>query len=117
MSTPKHPMERLYAKLYEKYTSAKNQQLSVLDELNKDQEHKFVNYVNRTLFSSACCFISFSLTRMGYHFSLIILVILVAEEMMQTMKNENDRLRDQVTDLRTQVASLRHDFRLPFSYF
>lgn len=80
-------MEQLYAKLYDKYTSVKNQQLTMLEEINEDQECKFVNYVN------------------------------VAEEMMQCMKDENDRLRAEVADLRAEVATIRSakdDERLEF---
>ncbi|CAK7331142.1 unnamed protein product [Dovyalis caffra] len=55
-------------------------QLSEFDELNKDQEVKFLNYIS------------------------------VAEEMIQHLKDENDRLRKQANDLRSEVASIRHAF-------
>ncbi|EXC04600.1 hypothetical protein L484_003163 [Morus notabilis] len=45
--TPMEPpkMEVLYSKLYDKYTQLKAKRLTELDEVNKDQEVKFVNYV------------------------------------------------------------------------
>ncbi|XP_040990980.1 uncharacterized protein LOC121238212, partial [Juglans microcarpa x Juglans regia] len=48
-----------------------------LEKLGKDQEVKFVTYVN------------------------------AAEELIQHLKNENDQLRAQVDDLRSEVASIR----------
>uniref|UniRef100_A0A7N2KMS7 Uncharacterized protein n=1 Tax=Quercus lobata TaxID=97700 RepID=A0A7N2KMS7_QUELO len=70
-------MEALYAKLYDKYTKLKKRKWSELDKLNKDQEVKFVTYVN------------------------------AAEELIQHLKNENDQLRAQVDDLRSEVSSIR----------
>ncbi|KAG6760991.1 hypothetical protein POTOM_034179 [Populus tomentosa] len=71
-------MEDLYKKLYAKYDKLKKKQLSEFDELNKDQEVKFLNYAS------------------------------VAEEMIQYLKDENDRLRKQASDLRSEAASIRH---------
>ncbi|KAJ1414857.1 hypothetical protein SESBI_18532 [Sesbania bispinosa] len=39
-------MEVLYSKLYEKYTKLKTKKLSELDQLNKEQEVKFMNYLS-----------------------------------------------------------------------
>ncbi|KAK1578118.1 hypothetical protein Q3G72_027678 [Acer saccharum] len=39
-------MESLYAKLYDKYNKLKKKKFSELDDINKDQELKFVNYVS-----------------------------------------------------------------------
>ncbi|TXG73249.1 hypothetical protein EZV62_001828 [Acer yangbiense] len=39
-------MESLYAKLYDKYDKLKKKKFSELDDINKDQELKFVNYVS-----------------------------------------------------------------------
>ncbi|GLT53754.1 hypothetical protein SLA2020_270040 [Shorea laevis] len=70
-------MEALYSKLYDKYTKLKTKKWSELDKLSKDQEVKFVNYVN------------------------------AAEELIQHLKNENELLRTQIDDLRSEVASIR----------
>ncbi|GAU13157.1 hypothetical protein TSUD_179000 [Trifolium subterraneum] len=39
-------MEALYKKLYSKYTTLKTNKLSEFDEINKEQELKFLNFVN-----------------------------------------------------------------------
>uniref|UniRef100_A0A2N9J8V6 DUF7806 domain-containing protein n=1 Tax=Fagus sylvatica TaxID=28930 RepID=A0A2N9J8V6_FAGSY len=70
-------LEALYSKLYDKYTKLKKKKWSELDKLNKNQELKFVNYVN------------------------------AAEELIQHLKSENDKLRAQVDDLRSEVTSIR----------
>ncbi|KDP22131.1 hypothetical protein JCGZ_25962 [Jatropha curcas] len=70
-------METLYAKLYNKYDALKKKRISELDELNKDQEVKFLNYVS------------------------------VAEQLVQHLKDENDKLCAQVSELRSQVTSIR----------
>lgn len=70
-------MEALYKKLYDKYTKLKTKKMSDIDQLNKDQEVKFLNYVS------------------------------AAEELIQHLKSENDRLRLQVNELRDEVASTR----------
>ncbi|KAF4368413.1 hypothetical protein G4B88_009628 [Cannabis sativa] len=41
-------MEALYSKLYDKYNKIKTKKFTELDELNRDQEVKFVNYVSAT---------------------------------------------------------------------
>ncbi|XP_050941060.1 uncharacterized protein LOC103491486 isoform X2 [Cucumis melo] len=70
-------MEALYKKLYDKYTKLKTKKMSDFDQLNKDQEAKFLNYVS------------------------------AAEELIQHLKSENDKLRLQVNELRDEMASTR----------
>ncbi|KAF4395832.1 hypothetical protein F8388_018106 [Cannabis sativa] len=68
-------MEALYSKLYDKYNKIKTKKFTELDELNRDQEVKFVNYVSAT------------------------------EELVEHLKKENERLQSQVDELRSEVAS------------
>ncbi|KAA3489797.1 argH [Gossypium australe] len=68
-------MEPLYAKLYDKYDKLKKRKLSEMDDINRDQEEKFVNYVR------------------------------AAEELIQHLKSENDKLYSEVNELRSEVAS------------
>ncbi|KAK4428184.1 hypothetical protein Salat_1587400 [Sesamum alatum] len=70
-------MEALYAKLYDKYTKLKKEKESQFDKLNHDQEVKFLNYVA------------------------------AADEMIQYLKTENDRLQGQVDELKSELASIR----------
>ncbi|CAN1306677.1 hypothetical protein LINPERPRIM_LOCUS26879 [Linum perenne] len=70
-------MEALYAKLYDKYTALKRRKASQSDEINKDQELKFLNFMS------------------------------AAEELIQHLKDENDKLHSEVTELRTEVTSIR----------
>lgn len=70
-------MDALYSKLYEKYSKIKTKKFSELDQQNKNQEDKFLNYIQ------------------------------VAEEYMQHVKSENEQLHSQLNDLRSEVASLR----------
>ncbi|XP_030505901.2 uncharacterized protein LOC115720857 [Cannabis sativa] len=70
-------MEALYSKLYDKYNKIKTKKFTELDELNRDQEVKFVNYVSAT------------------------------EELVEHLKKENERLQSQVDELRSEVASVR----------
>ncbi|KAK7374160.1 hypothetical protein VNO80_07586 [Phaseolus coccineus] len=70
-------MEILYSKLYDKYTKLKSKKLSDLDNLNKEQEVKFVNYMS------------------------------AAEELIEHLKSEKEELLEQVNELRTELASLR----------
>ncbi|KAG4145022.1 hypothetical protein ERO13_D05G073400v2 [Gossypium hirsutum] len=67
-------MEPLYAKLYDKYDKLKRK-LSEMDDINRDQEEKFVNYVR------------------------------AAEELIQHLKSENDKLYAEVNELKSEVAS------------
>ncbi|XVF69575.1 hypothetical protein PTKIN_Ptkin11bG0092400 [Pterospermum kingtungense] len=69
-------MEPLYAKLYDKYDKLKKRKLSEMDEINRDQEEKFLNYV--------CA----------------------AEELIQHLKSENEKLHAEVIELRSEVASI-----------
>ncbi|XP_062082231.1 uncharacterized protein LOC133788690 [Humulus lupulus] len=70
-------MEALYSKLYDKYNKMKTKKFTELDELNRDQEVKFVNYVSAT------------------------------EELVEHLRNENERLQSRVDELRSEVASVR----------
>ncbi|XP_027335765.1 LOW QUALITY PROTEIN: interaptin [Abrus precatorius] len=70
-------MEALYTKLYDKYTKLKTKKFSDLDDLNKEQEHKFINCLS------------------------------AAEELIAHLKNESEELQGQVNDLRTELTSLR----------
>ncbi|WVZ05695.1 hypothetical protein V8G54_019041 [Vigna mungo] len=104
-------MEVLYSKLYDKYTklkvcsfinnrqrllrfvsdssfylSLKSKKLSELDHLNKEQEVKFVNYLS------------------------------AAEELIEHLKSEKEDLLGQVNELRTELASLRHVFKMQLSF-
>ncbi|KAL0356419.1 UNVERIFIED_CONTAM: hypothetical protein Sradi_4088800 [Sesamum radiatum] len=70
-------MEALYAKLYDKYAKLKKDKESQFDKLNHDQEVKFLNYAA------------------------------AADEMIQYLKTENDRLQGQVDELKSELASFR----------
>ncbi|KAL0417330.1 UNVERIFIED_CONTAM: hypothetical protein Slati_3564900 [Sesamum latifolium] len=70
-------MEALYAKLYDKYAKLKKDKESQFDQLNHDQEVKFLNYAA------------------------------AADEMIQYLKTENDRLQGQVDELKSELASFR----------
>ncbi|XP_039054263.1 uncharacterized protein LOC120196515 [Hibiscus syriacus] len=69
-------MESLYAKLYDKYDKLKKRKLSEMDDIHRDQEEKFLNYVR------------------------------AAEELIQHLRSENDKLNAEVTELRSEVASI-----------
>ncbi|KAE8683681.1 magnesium-chelatase subunit chlD [Hibiscus syriacus] len=69
-------MESLYAKLYDKYDKLKKRKLSEMDDIHRDQEEKFLNYVR------------------------------AAEELIQHLKSENDKLNAEVNELRSEVASV-----------
>ncbi|CAL5352366.1 uncharacterized protein LOC114303315 isoform X1 [Camellia sinensis] len=71
-------MEALYSKLYDKYTKLKTEKGSKIDEFNREQEAKFMNYVS------------------------------AAEELIEHLRNENGRLHGQINDLRSEVASIRY---------
>ncbi|KAK6148208.1 hypothetical protein DH2020_019120 [Rehmannia glutinosa] len=70
-------MEALYAKLYNKYTKLKKEKETQFDKLNHDQEVKFLNFAA------------------------------AADEMIQYLKSENDRLNGQVDELKSELASIR----------
>ncbi|GMP87815.1 hypothetical protein CsSME_00040036 [Camellia sinensis var. sinensis] len=71
-------MEALYSKLYDKYAKLKTEKGSKIDEFNREQEAKFMNYVS------------------------------AAEELIEHLRNENGRLHGQINDLRSEVASIRY---------
>ncbi|KAK6123628.1 hypothetical protein DH2020_042627 [Rehmannia glutinosa] len=74
-------MEALYAKLYNKYTKLKKEKETQFDKLNHDQEVKFLNFAA------------------------------AADEMIQYLKSENDRLNGQVDELKSELASIRHEYK------
>ncbi|XVE78943.1 hypothetical protein DITRI_Ditri14bG0018600 [Diplodiscus trichospermus] len=69
-------MEPLYAKLYDKYDKLKKRKLSEMDDINRDQEEKFLTYVH------------------------------AAEELIEHLRNENEKLHTEVNELRSEVASI-----------
>ncbi|XP_009766480.2 uncharacterized protein LOC107788479 [Nicotiana tabacum] len=77
MSVSSAKMEALYTKLYSTYTKLKKEKDRELENLNMEQELKFANYVA------------------------------AAEQLIEFVRSENDRLREQVNDLRSEMASLR----------
>ncbi|KAA3455368.1 argH [Gossypium australe] len=99
-------MESLYAKLYDKYDKLKKRKLSEMDDIHRDQEEKFLNYVRvkkieemeRNLFY----FISMDCDHplRDYH------LMEAAEELIQHLKSENDKLNAEVNELRSEVVSL-----------
>ncbi|KAE9590469.1 hypothetical protein Lal_00023138 [Lupinus albus] len=70
-------METLYSKLHDKYIKLKIKKLSDLDQLSKEQEVKFMNYLT------------------------------AAEELIEHLKNENDQLQGRVDVLRSEVCTIR----------
>ncbi|XP_057799621.1 uncharacterized protein LOC131015290 [Salvia miltiorrhiza] len=70
-------MEALYAKLYDKYSKLKKEKESQFDKVNYEQEVKFLNYEA------------------------------AADEMIQYLKSENDKLHERVYDLKNELASIR----------
>ncbi|KAJ4978453.1 hypothetical protein NE237_009233 [Protea cynaroides] len=70
-------MEALYAKLYDKYTKLKTKRESEMEQLNHDIEEKLANH------------------------------IAAADELIEHLRNENDRQRAQIYDLKKEMASIR----------
>ncbi|KAA8549833.1 hypothetical protein F0562_001517 [Nyssa sinensis] len=70
-------MEALYAKLYDKYNRLKTKKWLEMDEINREQEVKFLNCVS------------------------------ASDELIELLRNENDKLRAQIDDLRKEVDSNR----------
>ncbi|CAN0899563.1 hypothetical protein LINGRAHAP2_LOCUS20345 [Linum grandiflorum] len=70
-------MEALYAKLYDKYTALKRKKASEWDDLNKDQEEKFLDFVS------------------------------AADELILGLKDEKNKLLSEVTELRNELTSTR----------
>ncbi|XP_059293348.1 uncharacterized protein LOC132046663 isoform X1 [Lycium ferocissimum] len=77
MSASLPKMEVLYSKLYSKYTKLKKEKDTSMENLNREQEEKFVKYVA------------------------------AADEMIEYLRNETDRLREQVNELRSEMTSMR----------
>lgn len=77
MSASLPKMEALYSKLYSKYTKLKKERDTSMENLNREQEEKFVNYVA------------------------------AADEIIEYSRSETDRLREQVNELRSEMASMR----------
>ncbi|XP_030522429.1 uncharacterized protein LOC115735355 [Rhodamnia argentea] len=68
-------MEPLYAKLYDKYTNLKAKKFSALEEVNKEQELKFMNYMT------------------------------AAEELIQHLRDENEKLHAKIDELAAAAGS------------
>ncbi|KAG7577945.1 hypothetical protein ISN45_Aa03g021730 [Arabidopsis thaliana x Arabidopsis arenosa] len=71
-------MEALYAKLYDKYSKLKKKKLSEYDEVNREQEEKFLNFVS------------------------------ASEELMEHLRGENQNLLEIVEKIRNEMTSIRH---------
>ncbi|KAL9234805.1 hypothetical protein vseg_009631 [Gypsophila vaccaria] len=71
-------MEALYMKLYEKYSKLKNAKESEMDQINRDQEAKFMEFVS------------------------------AAESMIKHLTAENNRLTEDLDELRNEIASQRN---------
>ncbi|WJX82410.1 hypothetical protein P8452_65175 [Trifolium repens] len=70
-------MEALYKKLYSKYTTLKTNKLSEFEDINKEQELKFLNFVS------------------------------AAEELIDHLNSENDKLLGKINDLGNELTSVR----------
>ncbi|KAF6160189.1 hypothetical protein GIB67_016625 [Kingdonia uniflora] len=70
-------METLYSKLYDKYTKLKTRKETEMDELNREQELKFMNFVT------------------------------ASEELIEHLRNEDDRLKTQIEELTEEVTTVR----------
>nr|XP_043624390.1 uncharacterized protein LOC122595969 [Erigeron canadensis] len=70
-------MEGLYGKLYDKYTKLKAQKDNEKDQINYDQEEKYVDYVS------------------------------VVDDLIAHLTSEKDRLSAEISELRQQVISIR----------
>ncbi|CAJ2671111.1 unnamed protein product [Trifolium pratense] len=67
----------LYQKLYSKYATLKTNKLSQFEEINKEQEHKFLDFVS------------------------------AAEELIDHLRSENDKLLGKINDLGNELTSVR----------
>lgn len=101
---------------------------SELDNVNKDQEVKFMDYISGMYFSTVefVIIVAFDLLfnmsichrcNWGSNFILLsdptllfIFSVAAAEQVIQQLKSENERLLSQVKDLTSEVASIRHAF-------
>ncbi|KAK9086641.1 hypothetical protein Syun_029035 [Stephania yunnanensis] len=72
-------MEALYARLYEKYMKLKARNNDEIDQFNHEQESRFMNYVS------------------------------AAEDLIEHLRSENDRLKAHINDLTNEVASVRSE--------
>ncbi|KAL3534758.1 hypothetical protein ACH5RR_003219 [Cinchona calisaya] len=70
-------METLYSKLYNKYSKLKKEKDMEMENLNRDQEKKFMNFVE------------------------------ASDEMIEFLRSENERLHNQVSELRSEIALVR----------
>ncbi|AET02966.1 hypothetical protein MtrunA17_Chr8g0359191 [Medicago truncatula] len=70
-------MEALYKKLYSKYTTLKTNKLSELEDVHKEQELKFLKFVS------------------------------AAEDVIDHLRTENDKLLGQINDLGNELTSVR----------
>ncbi|KAF8054035.1 hypothetical protein N665_1355s0017 [Sinapis alba] len=70
-------MEALYAKLYDKYTTLKKRKFSELDEVNREQEDKFLNFVR------------------------------ASESLTEHLRSENQNLKVNVERLRDEITVIR----------
>ncbi|XP_049384322.1 uncharacterized protein LOC125848490 [Solanum stenotomum] len=77
MSASLPKMEALYSKLYSKYAKLKKEKDASMENLNREQEEKFVNYVA------------------------------AADAVIDHLRSETDRLGEQVNELRSEMASMR----------
>ncbi|XP_069150634.1 uncharacterized protein [Solanum lycopersicum] len=77
MSASLPKMEALYSKLYSKYAKLKKEKDTSMENLNREQEEKFVNYVA------------------------------AADAVIDHLRSETDRLKEQVNELRSEMTSMR----------
>uniref|UniRef100_M1CHY2 DUF7806 domain-containing protein n=1 Tax=Solanum tuberosum TaxID=4113 RepID=M1CHY2_SOLTU len=77
MSASLPKMEALYSKLYSKYAKLKKEKDTSMENLNREQEEKFVNYVA------------------------------AADAVIDHLRSETDRLGEQVNELRSEMTSMR----------
>ncbi|WMV16863.1 hypothetical protein MTR67_010248 [Solanum verrucosum] len=77
MSASLPKMEALYSKLYNKYAKLKKEKDTSMENLNREQEEKFVNYVA------------------------------AADAVIDHLRSETDRLGEQVNELRSEMTSMR----------
>ncbi|GAU10040.1 hypothetical protein TSUD_416280 [Trifolium subterraneum] len=70
-------MDAFYKKLYSKYTTLKTNKLSEFEEINKEQELKFLNFVS------------------------------ASEELIDHLRSENDKLLEKINDWGNELTSVR----------
>lgn len=80
-------MEALYTKLHDKYTELKMKKYSEMEQFNREQEEKFLNYMT------------------------------AAEEMIEHLKNVNERLLSKIDDLTNQMTSDRSSLDSRYSEY